>query len=99
MGKAQTYIQPHGGKRYILYSSVTSGIGLTEERIDQEEQIAALTSSSKMFLNPLKAPIYYQQNPGRNVSNIIFKQLSQLIYLTSTMICFYQCDFVRLGHK
>lgn len=42
-------------KRYIPYSSVTSGNGLTEERIDQEEKIAALISSSEMFLNPLKS--------------------------------------------
>lgn len=49
-------IQPYGAKRYSMYSSVTSGIGLTEERTDQEEEIVALTlSSSEMFSNPLKS--------------------------------------------
>lgn len=42
-------------KRHILHSSVTSGIAQTEERTDQEEKVAALTSFLEMFLKPLKS--------------------------------------------
>lgn len=75
MDIAQQYSAPQCKKlQYIGLSDFTGG--LTEERADQEEQIAAVTlSSAEMLSNPLQSygPTYYQQNPGGNVSNNIFE--------------------------